>query len=83
MLPFLQKGMKLCALSSDGIDGNSPFAGAVVEDGLKIPENEINSALESYNSAELLDKYGLMIKSGYTGINLNDFVIFLKKSEEF
>ena len=83
MLPFLQKGMKLCALSSDGIDGNSPFAGAVIKGGLKIPENEINSALESYNSAELLDKYGLMIKSGYTGINLNDFVIFLKKSEEF
>ena len=81
MLPFLQKGMKLCALSSDGIDGNSPFAGAVVEGGLKtIPENEISSALENYNSAELLDKYGFMIKSGYTGINLNDFVIFLKKS---
>jgi glycerate-2-kinase len=51
----------------------------VIKGGLKIHENEINSALESYNSAELLDKYGLMIKSGYTGINLNDFVIFLKK----
>lgn len=81
MLPFLQKGMKLCTLSSDGIDGNSPFAGAVVEGGLKtISENEISSALESYNSAELLDKYGFMIKSGYTGLNLNDFVIFLRKS---
>jgi len=82
MLPFLQKkGMKLCALSSDGIDGNSPFAGAVVEGGLKtIPGNEISSALESYNSAELLDRYGLMIKSGYTGLNLNDFVVFLRKN---
>ncbi len=81
MLPFLQKGMKLCALSSDGIDGNSPFAGAVVEGGLKtISENEISSALESYNSAELLDKCGFMIQSGYTGLNLNDFVIFLRKS---
>jgi glycerate 2-kinase len=81
MLPFLQKGMKLCALSSDGIDGNSPFAGAVVEGGLKtIPENEMSSVLESYNSACLLDKYGLMIKSGYTGLNLNDFVVFLRKN---
>ncbi|MBR4489679.1 DUF4147 domain-containing protein [bacterium] len=80
MLSFLQKGMKLCALSSDGIDGNSPFAGAVVEGGLKtIPGNEISSALESYNSACLLDKYGFMIKSGYTGLNLNDFVVFLRK----
>ena len=82
MLPFLQKGMKLCALSSDGIDGNSPFAGAVIEGGLKtISENEISSALESYNSACLLDKYGFMIKSGYTGLNLNDFVIFLRKRD--
>ena len=80
MLPFLKDEMKLYALSSDGIDGNSPFAGAVVEGGLKtIPENEILSALENYNSAELLDKYGLMIKSGYTGINLNDFVLFLRR----
>lgn len=83
MFPFLQKGMKLCAFSSDGIDGNSPFAGAVIKGGLKIPENKINSALESYNSASLLDKYGLMIKSGYTGLNLNDFVVFLKESEKF
>ena len=81
MLPFLQKGMKLCALSSDGIDGNSPFAGAVIEGGLKtISENEISSALESYNSAELLDKCGFMIKSGYTGLNLNDFIVFLRKN---
>ena len=81
MLPFLKEGMKLFALSSDGIDGNSPFAGAIVEGGLKtIPENEIVSALENYNSADLLDKYGMAVKSGYTGLNLNDFVIFLRKN---
>ena len=81
MHPFLKEGMKLFALSSDGIDGNSPFAGAIVEGGLQnIPENEIVSALENYNSAELLDKYGMVVKSGYTGLNLNDFVIFLRKN---
>ena len=81
MLPFLKDGMKLYALSSDGIDGSSPFAGAVVEGGLKIPENETSSALENYDSAKLLNRYGLMIKSGYTGLNLNDFVIFLRNSK--
>lgn len=81
MLPFLKAGMKLFALSSDGIDGNSPFAGAIVEGGLQnIPGNEIASALENYNSAELLDKYRMTVKSGYTGLNLNDFVIFLRKN---
>ena len=81
MLPFLKEGMKLFALSSDGIDGNSPFAGSIVEGALKtIPENEIASALASYDSAALLDKYGMTVKSGYTGLNLNDFVIFLRKN---
>lgn len=81
MLPFLKEGMKLYALSSDGIDGSSPFAGSIVEGGLKvIPENEIASALAGYDSAELLDKYGFMIKSGYTGLNLNDFVVFLRNA---
>ena len=81
MLPFLKEGMKLFALSSDGIDGNSPFAGAIAEGGLQnIPGNEIASALKNYNSAELLDKYGMAVKSGYTGLNLNDFVIFLRKN---
>ncbi len=81
MFPFIKRGMKLYALSSDGIDGNSPFAGSIIEGGLKmIPESLVSTALENYNSAELLDKYGFMIKSGYTGLNLNDFVIFLRKS---
>ncbi len=81
MLPFLKAGMKLYSLSSDGIDGNSPFAGAIAEGGLQnIAGNEIASALESYNSAWLLERYGLTLKSGYTGINLNDFVIFLRKN---
>ena len=81
MLPFLNKGAKLYAMSSDGIDGNSPFAGAIVGGGsLKIFDNEAKAALENYDSARLLDKYGFVIKSGYTGLNLNDFVVFLKKS---
>ncbi len=81
MLPFLKAGMKLYSLSSDGIDGNSPFAGAIVKGGLQnIAGNEIASALENYNSAELLERYGLTVKSGYTGLNLNDFVIFLRKN---
>lgn len=80
MLPFLEAGMKLYSLSSDGIDGSSPFAGAVVEGGLKtIPETETASALENYNSANLLERYGFALKSGYTGLNLNDFVVFLRK----
>lgn len=80
MMPYIKKGMRLYALSSDGIDGNSPFAGAVVEGGcFSASEDERIDALKNYNSAEFLNKFGFMLKSGYTGINLNDFVIFLKR----
>ena len=81
MLPHLKSGMKLYALSSDGIDGNSPFAGAIAEGGGKsVSEDEIKECLKNYNSAELLNKLGFTVESGYTGINLNDFVIFQMKS---
>jgi len=77
MLPHLKSGMKLYALSSDGIDGNSPFAGAIVEgSGNSVSEDEIKECLGNYNSAGLLNKLGFTVESGYTGINLNDFVVF-------
>lgn len=79
MMPFLKAGMELCALSSDGIDGNSPFAGAVIRGGQKAGIGEINDSLANYNSAELLNKFGYSLKSGYTGLNLNDFVVFLRR----
>ena len=79
MLPFIKKGMRLYALSSDGIDGNSPFAGAIVEGGdFSALEKERIEALAHYKSAELLNKLRFSVESGYTGINLNDFVILLK-----
>ena len=80
LLPFLKEKMRLLALSSDGIDGNSPFAGAIVE-GCRhsFDKKEIELYLKEYNSAILLDKFGFMLKTGYTGVNLNDFVIFLKE----
>ena len=81
MLPYLKQGMKLFALSSDGIDGNSPFAGAIVEGGKNyVSESEAEKFLKDYNSAELLSKFNCMIKSGYTGINLNDFVVLKKNT---
>ena len=79
MLPSIRKGMRLYALSSDGIDGNSPFAGAIVEGGASsVSEKERTEAILNYNSAELLNKFGFMLESGYSGFNLNDFVILLK-----
>jgi glycerate 2-kinase len=80
LLPLIEKSMKLYALSSDGIDGNSGFAGAVIENvsGNSFNITEIENSLANYDSAAFLNKYNMTLKSGYTGINLNDFVILLR-----
>lgn len=77
VLPHLDRNSLFYALSSDGMDGNSGFAGAVIEHPERKPEiSEINRALAGYDSAKLLAGRGMFIKTGYTGLNLNDFVIF-------
>ncbi|HSW61604.1 MAG TPA: DUF4147 domain-containing protein [bacterium] len=80
LLLHIKKNMRLYALSSDGVDGISDFAGAVIEnvssDKFKSPE--IENSLKNYDSATFLESKGLLIKTGYTGINLNDFVILLR-----
>lgn len=77
MLSHLESDSIFYALSSDGMDGNSGFAGAVIEHPEMKPDTlEIDAALTNYNSAHLLFKWGMCIKTGYTGLNLNDFVIF-------
>jgi glycerate 2-kinase len=80
VLPNLKNTMRLYALSSDGIDGNSDLAGAVIENvsGGSFNISEIETALKNYDSAAFLRKEGMGLKSGYTGMNLNDFVILLK-----
>ena len=80
VLPKLKNTMRLYALSSDGIDGNSDLAGAVIENvsGNSFNILEIETALKNFDSAAFLKKEGLGLKSGHTGINLNDFVILMK-----
>lgn len=79
VLPFLSNSGKFYALSSDGIDGNSPFAGAVIENtNIKYSTEDIAKALKHFDSGRFLEKSGMILKTGYTGINLNDFIIFIR-----
>jgi len=66
---------------SDGIDGNSPAAGAVV-DGTTVERaskegSSVRDALESFDSYTLLEKLGDSVKTGPTGNNLRDLRILL------
>ncbi len=80
LLPFLDRSVSLLALSSDGKDGNSSYAGAVIDCvPEKIQKDEINKALLNYDSATYLSRHGFSVESGYTGINLNDFIVVVRK----
>jgi glycerate 2-kinase len=71
-----QTGIAALAADSDGIDGTSPFAGAMVfPDTLARAEEQgqaPESALERQLSATFFETLGDAIRSGSTGTNVND-----------
>jgi glycerate 2-kinase len=68
-------GENICVLSAgtDGIDGNSPAAGAVV-DGTTFSRagNGIHDALQGFDAFSLLEKLGDAVVTGPTGNNVRD-----------
>jgi hydroxypyruvate reductase len=66
---------------SDGIDGNSTFAGAVLDDqSLRadgVTAEDVQSALLQFNSAPLLDRLHATVLTGPTGNNLRDLRLLL------
>lgn len=69
------------SVGSDGVDGNSPAAGGVV-DGTTVERakhlgSAVDDALRSFNSYPLLQKLGDAITTGPTGNNLRDLRILL------
>jgi len=70
----------ILSVGSDGIDGNSAFAGAVVdENSLRGPglHEAALDALRRFDSATLLSELGATIATGPTGHNLRDLRLLL------
>ena len=65
---------------SDGIDGNSPFAGAVVDprtlEDLRL-RSEARAALTEFRATSVLERIGATISTGPTGNNLRDLRLLL------
>ena len=76
-------GENICVLSagSDGLDGNSPAAGAIVDgctlDKAKARGLDLKSHLQAFNAYPLLEELGDAITIGPTGNNLRDLRILL------
>ncbi|MCE7741260.1 MAG: DUF4147 domain-containing protein [Candidatus Heimdallarchaeota archaeon] len=77
--------MYLLSLGTDGIDGNSKAAGALVgpftlDDKTKM--DEANNSLENNDTNTFFKKYGGELVTGYTGTNLMDVGIIICYPEE-
>jgi len=65
------------SLGTDGIDGNTKHAGAIIEN-FSISSQKITKYLKNNNSNLFFKKYGGLIKTGYTHTNLMDIGIILR-----
>ncbi|QGA54590.1 DUF4147 domain-containing protein [Sulfolobus sp. E5-1-F] len=76
-LKYVKKGnrFELLGFATDGIDGNSEYAGCKVTSDMEITEDEIDTALETHNSYGLLEGYRGTIKTGYTHTNVNNIYV--------
>lgn len=80
LLKNLQQNNEKIVISSigtDGIDGNTKSAGAIVNN-FKIDAKTVDSYLKSSNSGSFFEKYGGLVQTGYTRTNLNDIGIVLQ-----
>jgi hydroxypyruvate reductase len=70
----------ILSAGSDGIDGNSAAAGAVIDDqtlGTPTLRAEAEQALEHFDASALLERLGSTLVTGPTGNNLRDLRILL------
>lgn len=71
------KKIAIASVGTDGIDGNSLFAGAIIEN-IKIDESVIKEFLKNSDSARFFQKQKCNIRTDFTHTNLMDIGMVLK-----
>ena len=71
------KKITIASMGTDGIDGNSSFAGAITEN-IKVDLNTMKEFLRNSDSARFFQKQKGNIKTNFTHMNLMDIGIILK-----
>jgi hydroxypyruvate reductase len=72
--PDLPPGVTLLLAASDGVDGTSGTAGAVVDATLtrKVSREDLRRAIAGYDTGRLLERVGVALRGGPTGHNFAD-----------
>ena len=67
----------ISSIATDGIDGNTQFAGAIISSKRILP---FEPYLKNNNSFSFYKKFGGLIKTGPTHTNMNDVGIIIKRN---
>lgn len=70
-------GTVLASVDTDGIDGRSDAAGAIVDSETATPLEGARRALETHNTTPFLASAGALIRTGPTGTNVNDLRVLV------
>jgi glycerate-2-kinase len=75
-------GCALASVNTDGIDGPTDAAGAIVDSSMwdrlgSDPQSRWRDALDRHDSYPLLDELQALIKTGLTGTNVGDLVVIV------
>ena len=70
-----KKRFTFASVGTDGIDGNTKFAGAIIDNTVK--SEKIQNYLKNNDSNSFFKKYGGLVKTGYTHTNLMDVGLIL------
>ncbi len=71
-----KQDVTIASLGTDGIDGNTKYAGAITKN-ILINQKEIKSYLTTNDSNSFFKKYGGLIKTNHTHTNLMDIGLIL------
>jgi len=78
----LDEDITILSAGTDGIDGNSDDAGAVISLDTKVKSNNINLSINEYinnfNSNSFFKRVDALISVGYTGTNVMDIMIAIR-----
>ncbi|MDP2630507.1 MAG: DUF4147 domain-containing protein [Candidatus Uhrbacteria bacterium] len=81
-LPFLDKGMVVASINSDGLD-NTDAAGAIADHETRIRAKKIVCAPREYltrnDSYHFFEKLDDLIRTGHTGTNVSDLFVLLRE----
>lgn len=73
----------VASVGTDGMDGNSPYAGAIADGHtLKIAEEkglDMGKFLKNSDSSSFFEKTGGAILIGHTGTNVADVIVVMKR----